>query len=226
MKSAIAAKVCSFASRCGAWRAPGDQLDFDRRPHIGPERASAAHRCHRDHRRLAGQDGHADAWKEPGDVEIAKPRIQPGVVPAAERDVHVAVIAGQALAQIAGLVGVPASGGCWRCSPPRRRSAPPRRSGRQMAAGSHGHARALSCRARVWPRQPCLYRRQSGVGGRPSPATGDTRIYRCDRAAIRMADQHRLLDPGAAQHLRQYGCGPRAACRSSGGAGWSGPTFP
>jgi hypothetical protein len=55
---------------------------------------------------LQRQDGHADVAQEGGDVEAAKPGVQPGVVPAVERSVDIVVIAGETLAQIAGFIRV------------------------------------------------------------------------------------------------------------------------
>ncbi len=53
---------------------------------------------------LQRQDRDRDVGEQAGDVEVAESRVQPGVVPAMERDVDVAVIAGEALAQVAGFV--------------------------------------------------------------------------------------------------------------------------
>ena len=115
MKSVMAARVSSLASRCGECLAPGI-----RRVSIGACTLAAktlqlvvgavwivgALQC---------QDRHPDGGQEAGDVEGAEPRVQPGVVPAPERDIDVAVVAREALAQVAGLVRRRRSGGCWRC---------------------------------------------------------------------------------------------------------------
>ncbi len=81
-----------------------DQFGFQRRGDmagenvellIGPVRIVGA---------LQRQDGDGDGGKVTGDVERAEPRIEPGVVPAAKRDIGVGVIACEARAQIAGFV--------------------------------------------------------------------------------------------------------------------------
>ena len=55
-------------------------------------------------RALQRKHRHLDVGQEAGDVEVAKARIEPGVVPASERDIDVGVIAREARAQVAGFI--------------------------------------------------------------------------------------------------------------------------
>ena len=55
---------------------------------------------------LQAEGRDADRWQEIGYVEVTETRVEPGAVPAVEGDVGVAVIAGEARAEVAGFVGV------------------------------------------------------------------------------------------------------------------------
>ena len=96
MKPVMAARVSSAASRCGRMAGAGDQLGLDRRLHVGfqdPELLVGAVGIVG---ALQRQDRHLDVRQEAGDVEVAEPGVEPGVVPALERGVDVAMISSEA----------------------------------------------------------------------------------------------------------------------------------
>ena len=82
----------------------GDQARFDRDPHVGGENPKLVLGPVGIVGALQCQDRRLNGGEEAGDVEGAEPRVQPGVVPSPERDFDIAVVAGEALAQVAGLV--------------------------------------------------------------------------------------------------------------------------
>ena len=99
MKLVIAARVASLASRCGECWAPGISwvlvgvwtLLQDMNLLVGAVGIGGA---------LQAQNRHADVGEQTGDVEVAKARVQPGVVPSTERGVDIAMVARQALSQV------------------------------------------------------------------------------------------------------------------------------
>ena len=96
--------MASLASRCGACLAPRIRRGVIGDLHVGGEDAQLLVGAVGIVGALQRQDRDRDAGQQAGDVEGAEARVEPGVVPAAERDVDVAVVAGEALAQVAGFV--------------------------------------------------------------------------------------------------------------------------
>ncbi len=84
----------------------GDQAGFGRHADMAFQHAELFGGAVRVVGALQAQDRHADAGQEFGDVEGAEARVQPGAVPAVERRIDVAVVAGEALAQVAFLIGL------------------------------------------------------------------------------------------------------------------------
>jgi len=98
MKSLIAASAASGASRCGACRTPGQQRDVDRAIALGFRDLDLPYRSVLIVGALNDLNGDADIGEIFADIPVAKFRVEPGVIPAAERIVDIRMPAAPTLA--------------------------------------------------------------------------------------------------------------------------------